>query len=95
MNYFEHLEYQEMAKDPMDYFKNKKIINFDIIHHKSRDGPLEGSYKDYQSIKNTDLRQYLIREKKKQYQKQYITLNAKICLSKKRLLKNIFQTNIY
>ena len=69
MNYFEHLEYQEMAKDPMDYFKNKKIINFDIIHHKSRDDPLEGSYKDYQSIKNTDLRQYLLREKKKQYQK--------------------------
>ena len=45
-----------MAKDP--------IINFDIIHHESRGDPLAGSYKDHQSIKNTDLRQYPLTEKK-------------------------------
>lgn len=53
-----------MAKNPTDYFKNKKIINFDIIHHESRGDPLAGSYKDHQSIKNTDLRQYPLTEKK-------------------------------
>ena len=45
-----------MAKDP--------IINFDIIHHESRGDPLAGSYKDHQSIKNTDLRQHPLTEKK-------------------------------
>ena len=90
MNYFEHLEYQEMAKDPMDYFKNKKIINFDIIHHKSRDDPLEGSYKDYQSIKNTDLRQYLLREKKKAVSEIVYNIKCKDMFVEKKIIKEHF-----
>ena len=65
MNYFEHLDYQKMAKVPKNYFKNIKTINFDIINHESRGDPLEGSYKGYQNIKAKDLQEYPLLEKQK------------------------------
>ena len=43
----------------------KKVINFDIIHHESRGDPLEGSYKDYQTVKSKNLKNYPKPEKKK------------------------------
>ena len=64
MNYFEYLDYQDMAKEPKDYFKNRKVISSDKIHHELRGDPLEVSYKNYQSIKTKDLQQYPPLEKK-------------------------------
>lgn len=49
MGYFDYLDYQDMSKEPTEYFKNKKVVNFDIIHHECRGDPLNGSYKDYQT----------------------------------------------
>lgn len=31
--YFAYYEYSEMAKDPNNYFMQKRVVNFDIIHH--------------------------------------------------------------
>ena len=33
MHYFDYVDYQEMCKHQTNYFKDKKIINFDLIHH--------------------------------------------------------------
>ena len=33
MTYYNDLKYQEMAGDFDYYFKNKKVVNFDIINH--------------------------------------------------------------
>ena len=41
MNYYDHLRYQEMAKDNDYYFKNKKVVNFDIINYECRVDRLE------------------------------------------------------
>ena len=49
MGYFDYLDYQEMSNQPTKYFEQKKVINFDIIHHESRGDPLQGSYKGYQT----------------------------------------------
>ena len=33
---YDYLKYQEMAEDFDYYFKNKKVVNFDIINHECR-----------------------------------------------------------
>ena len=47
MVYFDYLDYQEMSKQPTKYFEQKKVINFDIIHHESRVDTLQGSCEGY------------------------------------------------
>ena len=34
------------------------MVNFDIIHHKSRGDPLQGSYEGYQTVMLKDLEKY-------------------------------------
>ena len=43
-----------MLEDPTSNFFQKKVLNFDIIHHECCGDPLEGSYKDYRmtALKN-------------------------------------------
>ena len=65
MGYFNYLDYQEMSKQPTKYFEQKKVINFDIIHHESRGDKLQGSYEGYQTVKKKDLEKYPGSEKKK------------------------------
>ena len=43
-----------MADDPDQYIKNKKVINFDIIHHECRGDPLQKSEKDHKTVTNDD-----------------------------------------
>ena len=64
MGYFDYLDYQDMSKEPTEYFKNKKVVNFDIIHHECRGDPLNGSYKDYHTVKSNHLCEYPKVEKK-------------------------------
>ena len=33
MRYFDYLDYKDMADNPDNYFKNKRVINVDIINH--------------------------------------------------------------
>ena len=65
MGYFDYLDYQDMSKQPTKYTEQKKVINFDIIHHESRGDPLQGSYKGYQTVRSKDLEKYPTPEKKK------------------------------
>ena len=44
MTYIDWIKYKEMADNPDDYFKKKKMINFDIVHHESRGAPLQKIY---------------------------------------------------
>lgn len=40
------------------YFKNAKIINFDIIHHVCRGDKLQNPEKYYKAIRNKDFNNY-------------------------------------
>ena len=65
MGYFDYLDYQEMSNQPTKYFEQKKVINFDIIHHESRGDPLQGSYEGYQTERPKDVEKYPAAEKKR------------------------------
>ena len=56
--YFDYYEYSEMAKDPNNYFMQKRVVNFDIIHHEWREEPLQGSYKDCNTVYSKDIKEY-------------------------------------
>ena len=66
MDYFDHLDYLDKSKNPDKYFENKKVVNFDIMHHECRGDPLQWSYKGYQTGKSEDLKKYPRVEKKRQ-----------------------------
>ena len=58
MSYYNHLKYQEMIEDPNNYFKNKVVVNFDIIHHECRGDPLKKTYKEHKTIEKKDFKYY-------------------------------------
>ena len=47
-----------MADERNNYFKVKKVINFDIIHHQGRGDPLYKSEKEHYTIRL--LKQYFV-----------------------------------
>ena len=65
INYFNDLKYKEMIEDPNDYFKNKKVINFDIILHESRGDSLQNASKSYKTIEKNDFNNYPKNDEKK------------------------------
>ena len=48
-------EYERINNNKEEYFKNAKIVNFDIIYNECSNRPLENSIKYYQTIKQDDL----------------------------------------
>ena len=65
MTYIDHLKYREMADDPDHYYRNKTVINFDIINHQYCGDPLKKSIKEHKTVYNDHLRNYPENEKKK------------------------------
>ena len=63
-SYFDDLKYQETMRDPDGYFKNVKIINFDLILHCCRSDPLEKNEKEHYTIKNINFKKYQKTDKK-------------------------------
>ena len=55
MTYYDHLKYQEVIEDPNNYFKNKVLVNFDIIHHEYRGDLLTKTYKEHKTIEKKNL----------------------------------------
>ena len=51
MSYYEHLKYQVMGKDTNYYFKNKKVVNLDIIGYGCCGDRLEKNYKKHNTVK--------------------------------------------
>ena len=58
MIYINHIKYRSMRDNPDSYFKNVKIVNFDMINHECRGDKLIGTCKDYKTIKSEHLTDY-------------------------------------
>ena len=65
MRYYNYLDYQDMAKDPDGYFREKKVINFDIIHYQCWGDPLKKSIKEHKTVNSHDFSKYPKTEEKK------------------------------
>ena len=48
-------KYEKINENKEEYFKNAKLVNFDIINNECRQEPLQNSIKYYQTIKENDL----------------------------------------
>ena len=81
-----------MAKDPTKYFDQKKMINFDIIHHECRGDPLQGSYKNYQTVHNDDIKKYPENEKKDVLGGLIRNLNRKDLFVEEKVVNEHFQS---
>ena len=55
MSYIDYLKCKDMHDDPDSYFKNVRVVNFDIINHECHGDKLAVTYKDYKTIKNEHL----------------------------------------
>ena len=55
--------YQEMAEDTDYYFKNKKVVNFDILNYGCRGDRLEKTYKENNTVEIENFNNYPVKEK--------------------------------
>ena len=53
-----------MTRDPDNYFKNKQVINFDIVNHQCRSDQLKKSEKEHKTTENNNFNNYPKNEKK-------------------------------
>ena len=90
IEYFEYVIYEDMSKNPKEYFKEKKVINFYIIHHVSRGDPLEGNYKDYHTIKTQDFKDYPTVEKDKTLSSVIYNIKRDDIFIEKKVIKKHF-----
>ena len=51
-SYFDQLKYEETLKNPDNYFRIVKVMNFDILNHECRGDPLEKDLKEHFAIQN-------------------------------------------
>ena len=63
ITYINRLEYEKFEEDRDQYLKNINIINFDIIHNRCRNEPLENSIKNYKTVSTKDLKQMPLADK--------------------------------
>ena len=63
ITYINRLEYEKFEEDKDQYLKNINIINFDIIHNRCRNEPLENSIKNYKTVSTKDLKQMPLADK--------------------------------
>ena len=57
-SYFDDLKYEQTMRDPDSYFKDVKVINFDLIHHQCRGDPLEKTENEHYAIHKTDFKKF-------------------------------------
>ena len=65
MRYFSYLDYKDMADNPDYYFDDKKVVNFEIIHHQCRGNPLKKTEKEHKTICADDFKNCPENEKSK------------------------------
>ena len=66
MSYFNHLKYQDMAKDLDTFFKEKKrVVNFDIIYQECCGDPLQKTYKEHKTVDSKNFENYPKKDEKK------------------------------
>ena len=84
-----------MCQCPTNYFKDKKGINFDIIHHDSRGYPLEGSYENYQTVKTKAFEKYPAVEEEKAVSGIIRNIERKDIYIEKSISKEHFSKQMY
>ena len=57
-SYFDDLKHEQTMRDPDSYFKNVKVIKFDLIHHQCRGDPLEKTENEPYAIQKTVFKEY-------------------------------------
>ena len=57
-SYFDQLKYEETLKNPDNYFRNVKVINFNIINHECMSDSLEKDLKEHFAIQNNHFVKY-------------------------------------
>ena len=63
--YFDYLDYKDMSDNPDNYFQNKKVINFNIIHNQCRGDRSQKSNKDHKIVSKDDFKNYPETDKNK------------------------------
>ena len=48
-------------------FREKKVVNFDIIHHECRGDTSEGIYRNYKTVESADFKSFPENDFKKNY----------------------------
>lgn len=66
MTYYDWLKYKEISDNPDEYFRNKKVINFDMI------------YKEHKTVKSSDLKNTLKMKKQKLFRLLFLILKEMI-----------------
>lgn len=88
MSYFDHLKFKEMSDQPDYHFRNKKVVNFDIIHTNVEEILYKKSYKEYQTVHNDNFKKYPDQEKIRLFL-QYLETKGTTFGSKETLCLNI------
>ena len=57
-SYLDDLKYEEALNNTDKYFKEVKVVNFDIINHICREDPLEKSIHEHLLVKGEDFKKY-------------------------------------
>ena len=65
LSYLDDLKYEKYMEDPDTYFKNVKIINFDIIRNQILGEPMRKPIETYQTVHDADLVKYTPKAKEK------------------------------
>ena len=65
LSYLDDLKYEKYMEDPDTYFKNIKIINFDIIRNQILGEPMRKPIETYQTVHDADLVKYTPKAKEK------------------------------
>ena len=59
MTYIDQVKCEEFLSDPDKHFREKKVVNFDIIYKSIRGEEMpEGDLKKYQAVQNNRVKQY-------------------------------------
>lgn len=91
MEYFDYCDYIDMTNDPTKYFEQKRLVNFDIIHYEFREDPLQGTYKNYQTINKNDIKEYPKIENKEVVGSIVRNFNRKDIWVEKSIIKEHFK----
>ena len=65
LSYVDALKCEEFLKDTGSHFKTAQVVNFGIVYHECRGDPLQGSYKEYQTVNTKDMDKHSSNTKKK------------------------------
>ena len=65
LSYLDNLKYEKYMEDSDTYFKNVKVINFDIIWNQILGEPMRKSIGTYQTVHDADLVKYILSAKER------------------------------